>query len=327
MHISWRMSRIKRVHSPGVPCHVTARLQNGEPLFAGLEADVARRISTVAALYRTPLLAHCVMSNHVHLVIVQTDQPLGTMMHALLRRLALLVHRVHGRNGHVFCGPHFVRPCTDASYLREVLAYVHLNPVRANICADAIDYRWSTHREYLTMPETSLTTSGDRAHMDGLRMFAPNEACSIGECVIAYNTFLTYRRRCDALINPEYPLMERSLLPAPPAFPGGDRHFAALYSSNVDASGACMLPVRRRLTDISTLVRWAMDEMGAELTIDDLRAGGRAAPMVELRTAAITRCLLAGHPPKAIARYLQISGSAVSRVAVNLRRARQIINS
>ena len=37
----------------------------------------------------------------------------------------------------------------EESYLLELVRYVHNNPVRAGVVADAADSVWSSHREYL----------------------------------------------------------------------------------------------------------------------------------------------------------------------------------
>ncbi len=38
----------------------------------------------------------------------------------------------------------------DEEYLLEVLRYIHINPVEAELVVRAGDYRWSSHRHYLT---------------------------------------------------------------------------------------------------------------------------------------------------------------------------------
>lgn len=50
---------------------------------------------------------------------------------------------------HVFAGRYKAVLVDANEYLLELAAYIHLNPVRANITASAQRYKWSSHRAYL----------------------------------------------------------------------------------------------------------------------------------------------------------------------------------
>lgn len=139
------MSRAHRSHSPGVPFHLTARLQGMQPLFTGLEGAVAQLIQQCAERADGELLAYAVMPNHIHIVYVQGTAGLAVYMQPLLTRVAWLMRQRRGVQGHVFERRYRDNACISADHLRNAIAYVHLNPVRAGLCRGVGDYPWTTH--------------------------------------------------------------------------------------------------------------------------------------------------------------------------------------
>jgi hypothetical protein len=53
--------------------------------------------------------------------------------------------------------------CEKDSYLLELSAYIHLNPVRANLVKDPAEYPWSSYREYLK--------GGSSGLVDGIHLY------------------------------------------------------------------------------------------------------------------------------------------------------------
>jgi REP element-mobilizing transposase RayT len=304
---------------PGVAFHVTARVQSGEPLFAGLEKHVEKRLLDVAALYRVRILAYAIMPNHLHIVLIQGDSPAGEYLQALLRRIASLVKRVTSRTGHVFQGPYFAAPALDPDYLRNAIAYVHLNPVRAGICADASEFQWTSHSAYVACSEHEWKGKQHLAYGSGLRLFARDVECPVDNCVKPYMAFLNHRRSIDALLEPVVsPLLKPRIFPAPPCT-GGDRHWLEEFARAATTGEDVLLAMQARLPDLSTIARRVIAEPDADTILDDIRMGCRSRGMVELRHAIIASCLQAGYRSGKVARYLHGDTSTVSRVAVALR--------
>jgi putative transposase len=91
------------------------------------------------------LLAFCLMTNHVHLV-VRTPRPnLGEGMQRLLGTYAKFFNWRYERSGHVFRRPFKSEPIRDDRQLAAAIAYVGDNPVRAKLCMSAGEWRWSSH--------------------------------------------------------------------------------------------------------------------------------------------------------------------------------------
>ncbi|MFO7970596.1 MAG: helix-turn-helix domain-containing protein [Desulfobacterales bacterium] len=65
-------------------------------------------------------------------------------MRDLFSRYAMKFNRKYERKGHLFGGPYRQAVCFDDNYLLAASLYIHLNPVKASIVADPIEYRWSS---------------------------------------------------------------------------------------------------------------------------------------------------------------------------------------
>ena len=139
------MARQLRPYLPGAVFHITARTHSGQAWFDPATRDfICKCLSTVQRRLDTMVLAFVVMPNHLHIVARQGDEPLGRFMHPLLTRIAMTVRKKHDLVGHVFGRRYWSHPCITEDYLATCIAYVHHNPVKAELCAAARDYKWSS---------------------------------------------------------------------------------------------------------------------------------------------------------------------------------------
>ena len=136
--------------------HIVLKGSGNQILFES-EGDYRKFLSYLyefAARHKLQLIAWCLMSNHVHLVVLDTAQALSSCIHDLATAYAVHFNRCNGHSGPVFDGRfHSVLIESDEQFLSAV-RYVHDNPQRASICS-ASDYPWSSYGEYLH-PESSL---------------------------------------------------------------------------------------------------------------------------------------------------------------------------
>ena len=140
----------RKLTAPGIVSHITQRAAGKEPLFLedgdylfmlGLLKDITKK-------YSLDMYAFCLMPNHVHLLLSPTEETLYDAMRDLFSRYATRFNRKYERKGHLFGGPYRQAVCFDNGYLLAVSLYIHLNPVKASIVADPLDYRWSSIRLY-----------------------------------------------------------------------------------------------------------------------------------------------------------------------------------
>jgi len=103
------------------------------------------------------VLAYCLMSNHVHLVVIQGERSLERFTKSLHTGFSSWVRRPPlntEKRKRVARGPVFAdRPRTvlvdKDAHLLELVRYVHNNPVRAGLARFARASTWSSHQAYI----------------------------------------------------------------------------------------------------------------------------------------------------------------------------------
>jgi len=140
----------RKLTVPGLVSHITQRAAGKEPLFIedGDYLFMLGLLKEVAQKYSLQVYAFCLMPNHVHLLLSPTKENLYDVMRDLFSRYAKRFNRKYERKGHLFGGPYRQAVCFDNGYLLAASLYIHLNPVRASIVTDPLDYRWSSNRLY-----------------------------------------------------------------------------------------------------------------------------------------------------------------------------------
>jgi putative transposase len=141
------MARPLRLEFPGALYHVTSRGDRREDIY---EDDDDRRafLSTLKSFcetYNWVCYAHCLMSNHYHLLIETPDANLSKGMRQLNGVYTQAYNRAQGRVGHVFQGRYKAILVDKDNYLLELSRYIVLNPVRACMVRSAKDWPWSSY--------------------------------------------------------------------------------------------------------------------------------------------------------------------------------------
>lgn len=153
-----------RVVVAGEPHHVTHR--------GNLRADVflsqaerecyIRLLSQCASAAGLEIWAWCLMTNHVHLLVVPRNKDsLRRGVGLAHQRYAAVINEQHGWTGHLWANRFYSTPL-DTLHLWHAVKYVELNPVRAGLVGRAEDYEWSSARAHagLTTSDPLLTPGG-----------------------------------------------------------------------------------------------------------------------------------------------------------------------
>jgi REP element-mobilizing transposase RayT len=96
----------------------------------------------------TGIYAFALMTNHVHLLVKSGPDGLPTFMRRLLSGYAQYFNRRHKRVGHLFQNRYKSIICEEEAYFDKLVAYIHLNPLRAGIVQTLQQltvYPWSGH--------------------------------------------------------------------------------------------------------------------------------------------------------------------------------------
>lgn len=125
--------------------HVYARGVPERPIFAD---DDDRRaflalLDRATSHHRIVVHAVCLMTTHYHALVEARCTELSRCMQRLHSAYAVGFNRRHGRFGHLFAERFASRVVGDEAHLRDVCAYVLLNPVQAGLCNRIEDWPWS----------------------------------------------------------------------------------------------------------------------------------------------------------------------------------------
>ncbi len=144
------MPRQARIDVPGTLYHVMSRGIERRAIFFE-EADYLdfqERLYVWLRKCGAKCLAWCLMPNHFHLLLLRGERPLSEFMHHAMTGYAVNFNIRHGRVGHLFQNRYKAIICDIEQYLRELVPYIHLNPLRAELVKDLAGlagYRWCGH--------------------------------------------------------------------------------------------------------------------------------------------------------------------------------------
>ena len=146
------MARLPRLTLPGHPHHVIQRGNNRQAIFAST-ADYQTMLDLLdenARKFNVAVHAYVLMGNHFHLLATpETADGLPQMMQAVGRRYVRYFNDKQKRTGTLWEGRYKSTLIQTERYLLACMAYIDLNPVRADMVAQAKDYPWSSHAHYV----------------------------------------------------------------------------------------------------------------------------------------------------------------------------------
>ena len=154
------MTRLARVVVPGIPHHVTQRGNRRLETFFS-PADYRAYLELLAEhcrAARVAVWAWCLMPNHVHLILVPSDEDgLRAALGEAHRRYTRRINFREGWRGHLWQERFHSFPM-DEAWLLAAARYVELNPVRAKLAKTARGWRWSSARAHLARKDDGLVT-------------------------------------------------------------------------------------------------------------------------------------------------------------------------
>jgi REP-associated tyrosine transposase len=120
-----------------------------------------RLLDAAAERYAWHVQMYCLLTTHYHL-LVRIDEPnLARGMQWLNGIYGAAVNAIERDRGHVFGSRYGSRAVTTDAYLLEVIRYIALNPVRAGLCTDPVDWPWGSYRLLVLGLETPSILDAD----------------------------------------------------------------------------------------------------------------------------------------------------------------------
>jgi len=136
----------------GYPHHVVQRGNNREKVF--LDKEDYKKYLCYLEKYSTKkkavILAYCLMSNHVHLLVRPSEEnSLSKMMQGIALCYTQYFNRKYERSGRLWECRYHSTVIDEEAYLWVVSKYIESNPVRAKLVREAEAHRFSSARAHL----------------------------------------------------------------------------------------------------------------------------------------------------------------------------------
>jgi len=153
----------------GARHHVYNRGRRKEPMFDHIDACGLYRdlLSELPRRFDLKVHAFALMPNHYHLMLETGSVPLSTAMQWLVGRFVQKLNKRRGWDGAVFRGRFANKIVTGDAYWMHLVAYLHLNPVRAGLHRDPGSAWWTSHRDYMAGPGPHWLSRDELLEMHG----------------------------------------------------------------------------------------------------------------------------------------------------------------
>lgn len=269
------MPRKPRLSPPGTIHHITSRGNNRQKIFFEPTdyPDFLQIITDTRSLLPFELFAFCLMPNHFHLLVRVISASISRIMQRLESVYTHKINRRDGRVGHLFRARFPSILCENDAHFLELLRYIHLNPVRANLVELPSDWQWSGHQEFLGLSDRGIVDWKFPLSMFNSDLSRAQEA---------------YRRFVDLGSNVASPkpiaLPSRPKIPTTPASP---EHFPGLEP-------------------LALATVWK-----SGISIAELRGTTRRRRVTAVRADFIRKALLAGARRSDLSRFLNVTPAAI----------------
>lgn len=144
------MPRLARLDATGVLQHIIIRGIERRKIFrSDLDEDnFLERLSNLLPETKTACYAWALMPNHAHFLFRSGPEGISNMMQRLLTSYAIYFNRKYHRHGQLFQNRYKSIICQEDTYFKELVRYIHLNPLRAKLVQDLKElnkYPYSGH--------------------------------------------------------------------------------------------------------------------------------------------------------------------------------------
>ena len=145
------MARCARTKSGTGIYHVMMRGINRQQIFYDNEdyESFLDRLKIYKGISHYQIYGYCLMGNHIHILIRETDESLETIIRRIGSSYVYWYNMKYQRTGHLFQDRYSSETVEDDQYFLTVLRYILHNPVKAGTCKSPLEYPYSSAGEYL----------------------------------------------------------------------------------------------------------------------------------------------------------------------------------
>ena len=166
------MARALRKWFPGATYHIMARGNHRQPIIRD-EIDCSVFVELLSQMQSRSCMvlhAYCLMTNHYHLLIETSQEPLWMSLKRFNQCYAAYFNAKYGLCGHLYQGRYKSCLVENDAYFLQTSRYIHLNPVAAGITLMPQEYTWSSYRSYLGLQRLAFVSTAKT-----LDYFQPNK--------------------------------------------------------------------------------------------------------------------------------------------------------
>ena len=157
------MPRTPRLDYDGARHHVLNRFIHKKATFVTDQvcAMFLDRVAETPSLYGCRIHGYALMPNHYHLMVETPRGNLSEVMRHIGGTFTQDYNRAMQLDGPLFPGRYRNRVVESDAYWQHLLAYLHLNPVKAGLSSTPVNCTWSSHDAYVGTGKTPewLTTA------------------------------------------------------------------------------------------------------------------------------------------------------------------------
>lgn len=132
------MPRLARLDAPGVLHHIIIRGIERRKIFRDNKDrdNLLKRLSNLLPASQTSCYGWALLSNHAHFLFRTGNESISNVMRKLLTGYVVGFNRRYKRHGPLFQNRFKSIVCQEDAYLKELVRYIHLNPMRSGLVAD-----------------------------------------------------------------------------------------------------------------------------------------------------------------------------------------------
>ncbi|MCP4756330.1 MAG: transposase [Proteobacteria bacterium] len=325
------MPRAARLDAPGVLHHVIGRGIEKKKIFLNDRdrKDFLSRIAQIANAGSMEVYAWALLPNHFHLLCKTGNHPLSSNMRKLLTGYVVNFNKRHKRHGHLFQNRYKSIVCQEDSYLKELVRYIHLNPLRSGLVKDLDELDTSPYSGHSVLTgniernwqavDTVLSYFGSpRVQQKNYQVFT-EEGVTMGKrpeltggglvrSIGGWAEVTALRKRGKKQVSDQRIL--------------GDEKFVKSVFSQMDDLGKKNMRVSKKRTTLDTLAKKVCQTH--KISINELCSGSRRREIVEPRRVLSWLAVRdLGYSGAEVARYLGVTTSCVTRAASSGKRPKK----
>ncbi|MBQ4480037.1 MAG: transposase [Victivallales bacterium] len=153
--------------------HVTQKCNYDAFLFKDT-STCARYLELMAEVfvkYGLPVLAYCLMGNHIHLLTRtgEKQENLSCAMRELSGRIAAEYNKTNGKRGHFWAERFHSILVAGLHHLRNVIAYIDANPLNTEEMCDPIRWTYCSFHEFQAL-KSDISLVDRKALLDAIQL-------------------------------------------------------------------------------------------------------------------------------------------------------------